>query len=116
MTIERPDPTRAVQEDSPESAPAGVTASRRDIRQLFGALLGITVGGVAAIVIAAVFFIRQEATDRRLEAEAEKRCQGFIRGYELLGEEMGAPQARIDAFLDMLYAETDCEPPEQSSR
>lgn len=40
--------------------------------------------------------------------QTAKRCDAFIRGFELLGEELQAPQERIDAFVQRLHDETSC--------
>lgn len=45
---------------------------------------------------------------RSIDRETERRCEAFIRGYEILGEETGAEPDRIDRFVTRLLDETDC--------
>jgi hypothetical protein len=44
----------------------------------------------------------------RLQAEIEQRCEATERAFVLLGEELEAPQERVDRFLPRLRDVTDC--------
>lgn len=45
---------------------------------------------------------------RQDRIESERRCEAFVRGFELLGDELAAPPERIEAFTTRLRDETDC--------
>jgi hypothetical protein len=40
--------------------------------------------------------------------ETDRRCDGFIRGFELLGDELEADPDRVESFVQRLRDETDC--------
>ncbi len=80
-------------------------AVRRERDQARYLTLARDVIGVVVFVVMMLGFWR---SFDRINDEAEHRCEAFIHGYELLGEELGAPQDRINAFIARLETETDC--------
>lgn len=45
---------------------------------------------------------------RSISTETDKRCEAFIRGYELLGDELDADPEQVERFVARLQEETDC--------